>query len=94
MKSFKDDCLDVLTWIVVAIAIMIAIIAAFIAIILGIYAGIAKPFNEIACNDRDTLDRVVHTDYKLWADTCYVTLENGTVVPADQYRVNKVINDE
>jgi hypothetical protein len=45
-----------------------------------------KVLGESSCNERASELSVVDGDYRFVSDTCYLTLNSGIVIPADQYR--------
>lgn len=61
-------------------------ILAALALLIGVILVPVKLVNESACNQRASQLRVIDGDYRLLSDTCYLTLRDGRVIPADQYR--------
>jgi len=64
-----------------------ACLPVFVGLILGLCVGLG----EAGCNQRAAELHVVDGDYRLLSDTCYLTLSDGTVIPADQYRATQEV---
>lgn len=56
-----------------------------IVVLLVVAFGIVKPIGEISCNQRAE-ELQVDGDYRFMSSTCYLTLKNGQVIPANQFR--------
>ena len=66
---------------------------ALLAAVIGGLVTTIKPFLEASCNQRGSeLGAVDDGDYRLMSDTCYLTLRDGTVIPAYQYRATEGVD--
>lgn len=68
---------------VMGVAFLVAVVAILAAIVVPLKAFVLEP----GCDQRAGEQSAVRSgDYRLLSDTCYLTLDDGTVIPADQYR--------
>ena len=67
------------------ICLVLGIIALLAVIVVG-----AKVIQETGCNskvERLNNPNIVDGDYDFWASICYVTMEDGRVIPLENFRV-------
>lgn len=63
----------------------VAAIVAFVTMIIIVFAIAIGIANGVGCNqigDAYSVD----TEYKFWADQCFITLDDGSVVSEDSFR--------
>lgn len=56
------------------------------AFVVAAVIAIAKPLKEASCNQQAEQIGVVDGDFRWLSATCYLTLDDGSVIPADRFR--------
>lgn len=87
MRNFWFDVVNVLTVIALALAGILAILLVIGTLLVAAKAAILEP----SCDQAARQMHVRDGDYRLLTDACWLTLNDGTRIPLDNYRASEKV---